>query len=284
MDHYKTLGVAENATQDEIKKAYKKLAMKYHPDRGGDAEKFKEISVANDILSDQKKRAQYDAERTGRMNFDPNMQGFSFGGMEDLFNFHFNGNGFPNFGQGFRQQVRKNKDISIRVNISLKQSYVGTQLEAKYNLPTGKSQTVAVDIPAGIHTGQVIRYRGLGDDSIPNIERGDLNVTILVEPDYNFERRGLDLYTQVTISLLDAITGCTKEIECLDGSKKSLKIRAGVQHNTEFSSAGQGFKDLQSGRTGNFIINVAVHIPAITDDETINKIKEINAFTRTTSK
>ena len=282
MDHYKTLGVAETASQEEIKKAYKKLAMQYHPDRGGDAEKFKEISVANDILSDPQKRAQYDAEKSG-MHFGPGGHEFHFSGMEDLFNFHFGGNGFPNFGHGFRQQIKKNKDISIRVTISLKQSYVGSQLEAKYNLPTGKSQTVAVDIPAGIQTGQVIRYQGLGDDSIPNIPRGNLNVTVIVEPDYNFERKGLDLYTTLQINIFEAMTGCEKTVIGLDGSSKTIKLRPGIQHNTELASAGKGFKDLQTGRTGSFIIAINVHVPAITDPVVIEKLKEFNALTNTTS-
>ena len=275
-NHYQTLGVSEDASQEDIKKAYKKLAMKFHPDRGGDTEKFKEISQANDVLSDANKRAQYDAERSGRFHHHAGGNPFGgFGGMDmnDLFNFQF-GPGFAGFHQ---QRVQKNKDLAVRVTISLKQSFTGAQLEAKYNLPTGKPQTVAVDIPAGVQTGQVIRYQGLGGDAIPNLPRGNLNVTIVVEPDYNFERRGNDLYTSINITLLEAMTGCTKEVKSLDDTVKSLKLKPGTQHGTEFSSSGQGFKDIQSHRVGNFVIAVNVHIPAITNDADITKLKEIYA-------
>ena len=275
MDYYKILGVNENASQDDIKKAYKKLAMKNHPDRGGDTKKFQEISQAYDTLSDVQKRAQYDAQKNG---FNPFGRAANFGpgfhDINDIFGatFGFGPNG-P-FG-GFNQ--RRNRDLSIRISISLKQSYTGTQVEARFNTPTGRAQTVIVDIPSGVMNGQVVRYPDLGDDSIPNIPRGNLNVTVLVEQDPEWERRGNDLITKVKISALEAMIGCTKEITSLDGFKMPLRLRPGIKHGTEFASGGRGFTDLNTGRSGNLVVVVDIEIPAVTDNQLRQELEAIYA-------
>jgi DnaJ-class molecular chaperone len=264
MDYYQTLGVAENADQETIKQAYKKLAMKNHPDRGGDTQKFQSISQAYDTLSDPQKRQQYDAERNGQ-HIHVNMGGPNpFGGnpFGDIFNqFHFQ------FGPGFanHQQMRRNRDLTIRVSVSFKQSYTGTQLEAKFNTTVGHTQTVAVDIPAGVENGQTIRYPDLGDDAIPGMPRGNLNVQVMVEPDPVWSRRGNDLVTVVDLTLLEAMAGCTKNINNLDGTVVPLTIKPGVTHGTEYSSGGRGFRNLQHGFVGNLIISVNIVIPVLTN-------------------
>ena len=258
MDYYQTLGVAENASQDEIKQAYKKLAMKNHPDRGGDTNKFQEISQAYDTLSDAQKRAQYDAQKNGFNPFSHNMGG-GFQDVGEMFSFAF-GPGFAGF-----NQRRKNRDLSIRVKITFKQSFTGTQVEARFNTPSGKSQNVVIDIPPGVQSGQTIRYGGLGDDSVPNLPRGDLNVTIVVEVDTKWERRGNDIYTKLPINILEAMIGCTKDIECIDGYKMNVNLRPGIQPGTEFTSGGRGFKELNTGRAGNLYVIIDVEIPAVAD-------------------
>lgn len=260
MDYYQLLGVSENASEDDIKKAYKKLAMKHHPDRGGDTKKFQEISQAHDTLSDPQKRQQYDAQKNGSGPFG-NYGGHPFGDVGEMFGFSF-GPGFAGFGG---RQMQRNKDLTIRVTVSFKQAYLGTQVEARYTMPSGKHQTVVVDIPPGVQSGQVIRYGGLGDDSIPQFPRGNLNITIIVEADPEWERRGNDLFKFVHVNALEAMIGCTKEVTCLDGTVMPLKIRAGIAPGTEFASGGRGFRDVNTGRTGNMIIIVAVNIPAVTD-------------------
>jgi curved DNA-binding protein len=258
MDYYQTLGVADNASQDEIKQAYKKLAMKNHPDRGGDTNKFQEISQAYDTLSDSQKRAQYDAQKNGFNPFHQNMGG-GFQDVGEMFSFAF-GPGFAGF-----NQRRKNRDLSIRVKITFKHSFTGTQVEARFNTPSGKSQNVVIDIPPGVQSGQTIRYGGLGDDSVPNLPRGDLNVTIVVEVDAKWERRGNDLYTKLPINILEAMIGCTKDIECIDGYKMNVNLRPGIQPGTEFTSGGRGFKELNTGRAGNLYVIIDVEIPAVAD-------------------
>lgn len=264
MDHYQTLGINETASQDEIRSAYKKLAMKNHPDRGGDTKKFQEISQAYDILSDPQKKAQYDAEKNGFNTF-----GGGFANMQDMFGFKF-GPGFASF---TTQSLRRNKDLTIRISITLKQSYTGTQIEARYSTPSGKKQTVVVDIPAGIMNGQTVRYGHLGDDTHPNLPRGNLNVQVMIDPDPVFERINNDLHTTLSLNLYEAMAGCQKEITHLDGVKIPITIRPGVCNGTEFCANGRGFKDMNTGRPGNLFIRLDVPMPAITDPILLDELR-----------
>ena len=259
MNYYQILGVAENASQDDIKKAYKKLAMKNHPDRGGDTQLFQSISQAYDTLSDPNKRSQYDAQKNGNPFINVRT-----GNMEDIFGFSFGGTPFGDM-FGRQQHIRKNRDLTIRVTISLKQSYTGTQLEARYQTPAGKVQTVAIDIPPGIEPGQTIRYPNLGDDGIPNVPRGHLNVNVIIPPDNRYERIGNDLYTNVTINAVHAMTGCVKDAVCIDDEIYKLNLNPGIKPGLEFPFMGKGFRNINSGERGNFIVRVHVDIPAVTD-------------------
>lgn len=272
-DHYKTLGVSENATPDEIKKAYRSLANKHHPDKGGDQAKFKDISVAYDTLSDANKKADYDQQR-------------KFGDGSQ-FHFHTGNGGFQNINEmfggapfgdifGFQRRSARNRDLNIQCHVSLLDSFTGKQLEANYKLPSGKSQTVVINLPEGINHGDTIRYQGLGDDSIPNSPRGNLNVTVIVLPDPNFERRGDDLYTEVLISPIEAMIGCRKKVTKITGQTMDLDIKAGVESGTEYASNGNGFKNPHNTRVGRFVSVIKIQTPAITDPGLIAQLKAIN--------
>jgi curved DNA-binding protein len=281
MDFYQTLGVQETATQDEIKRAYRKLAAQHHPDKGGDTAKFQTISQAYDTLSDQNKRSQYDAQRKGMGGF-ADGAGFQFntGDINDLFNM-FRGGGNP-FEQAFRQQRaqqqvrRKNRDLNIKVKITFKQSYTGAELEATYQTPSGKKENVVIRVPEGIQSGQTIRYQAMGDDSDPNLPRGDLNVTVMVEHSQNYERRGDDLLAYVLINPIEAMIGCTKTVENLDGTQMNIIIRPGVQHGTEYVTKGLGFSNLR-GSKGNLITVIGIEVPAVTDARMKEKLEQIYA-------
>jgi curved DNA-binding protein len=268
-DYYQTLGLKPDATPDQIKKAYRSLAMKHHPDRGGDQSKFKDISVAYETLSDPQKKSEYDQMRSGGQQFR-----FRSGGFQD-FNDIFGGMGGP-FGDIFGRQIRKNRDLNIQCQISLLDSFNGKQIEANYTLPSGKPQTVIINSPPGISHGETIRYQGLGDDSVPNLPRGSLNVTIIVQPDQNYRRENDDLYTTVYVNPIEAIIGCRKQVKHLDGSDRDVDIRPGLESGIEYASANHGFRNPHTGRKGKFVIVVVIRTPKITDPHLIQKLKDLN--------
>lgn len=273
-DHYSTLGVAESASQDDIKKAYRKLANKHHPDKGGDQAKFKEISVAYDILSDTQKRAEYDNMRRGGGGTQFRFNSGNFQDFGDIFG-GFRQANHP-FGDMFGRRMNRNRDLNIQCQINLLDSFQGKQLEASYRLPSGKNQTVVINVPPGVSHGETIRYPGLGDDSIPNTPRGSLNVTIVILPDQNFARDGDNLRTKVYINPIEAMIGARKKVNYITGEEKEINIRAGVETGVEYASTGFGFTNPHTGIRGDFIIEVEIRTPVITDQNIINKLKQLN--------
>lgn len=280
MDFYQILGVPETATQDEIKRAYRRLAAKHHPDKGGDTTTFQSIAQAYDVLSDENKRGQYDAQRRGHGTFgNTGRFHFTSENFEDIFSHVFGGNPFHNaaFRQARTQQARrKNRDLNIKLKITFKQSYTGAELEATYQIPSGKKESVIIKVPEGIQSGQTIRYQGLGDDSDSSLPRGDLNVTVIIEHSQQYERRGDDLLAYVLINPIEAMIGCTKTVESLDGTQMNIAVRPGVQHGTEYVTKGLGFKNTR-GNKGNFITVIGIEVPAITDPAMKEKLEQLNA-------
>jgi DnaJ-class molecular chaperone len=275
MTYYDILGVSNTANQDEIKKAYRKLANQHHPDKGGDEKTFKDISVAYDTLSDSAKRTAYDQSLMGGPRVQFHNMGGGFSDINDLFGGMFG----AHFGQGFagfqHPRQRRNRDLNIRCTITFKDSYTGKELEATYPLPNGKKETVVIQVPPGIESGQTIQYRGLGDNTHPDLPRGNLNVTIIVALDPKFTRRGDDICTVVEIDSIEAMIGCVKDVETVDGKSVQIKIRPGIEHGGEYSASGLGFKNTRMRRTGNFVIIVAVNVLSITDESVVARLLEI---------
>lgn len=277
MDYYSTLGLNRGASEDEIKKAYRKLAMKHHPDRGGDEKKFKEISQAYEFLTDPDKKRIIDLG--GDPNAQPGMGGFNQGPFE----FHF-GSGdindlFGNFGFGGfgRQPLRKNKSLNINVEVTLEDVLKGKDLNAEVTIPGGKNKIINIHIPQGIENGQQIRYEGMGDHSIPNIRPGDLFVNVLVRPHPVYRREGTSLVLEKEISVWDALLGTNMEIETLDRKTLSLTIPRGTQPETIFSCKGEGLPNMRSRQRGNLLIKIKVKIPkdlTVTQIETIELLKK----------
>ncbi len=276
-DYYSTLGVSPTATPEEIKKAYRKLANQHHPDKGGDQNKFKDISVAYDTLSNPQKKAEYDQMRAGgpQVRFNSG----DFRDFADIFGNHFDPFGRQQgpFGDifGHPRGVRRNRDLNIQCQITLLDSFKGKQLEANYTLPSGRPQTVVINVPPGISHGETIRYQGLGDDTIPQSPRGNLNVTIIVAPEPGFSRIGDDLFTTLNISPIEAMIGCRKNVKFIDGTEKDVHIRAGVETGTEYASNGFGFSNPHNGNKGRFVISIKIQTPTIVDADLVQKLKDI---------
>ena len=278
-DYYQTLGVDPSASQDEIKAAYRKLAMKHHPDRtGGDDTKFKQIQEAYATVGDDAKRAEYEQMRRGG----PQVR-FTTGGMPDFAEMF--GGAFDPFGHranpfgdifGQHRGMRRNRDLNIQCQITLVDSYQGKQLEASYTLPRGRLQTVVINVPAGIEHGATIRYAGLGDDSHPSLQRGDLNVTILVMPDPKFRREGNDLYTTIDISPIEAMIGCKKVVTSINGVRLNIDVRPGVETGVEYAVTGHGFTNVNNNTRGRLIAQLVIKTPEVIDPAIVERLKQID--------
>lgn len=261
MDYYSILGVPRTASQEEIKKAFRKLAMQHHPDRGGDQAKFKEINEAYDTLGDANKRAQYDNPQP---QFKFNHTDF-YNGMNpfaDMFG----------FGQ---TRPRRNRDVTINIKITLDDVLKGKQLRAKYQVFSGKLKEADIDIPPGVDNGIGIRFEGLGDDSIQNIPSGDLIVRIKVLNHPVWHREGNDLHLKLTVSIFDCLLGGKAHLRTLDDKELEMTIPRGTQPNATFSISNHGVPDLKTGRRGNIFVKLNAIVPKIDDPSILMDVERI---------
>lgn len=274
MDYYSTLGLQRGATDDEIKKAYRSLAMKHHPDRGGDEAKFKEISTAYDTLSNPEKKRIVD------LGGDPNNQhsGHQHG---NPFDFHFNSGNFDDvfgqFGFGFgHRPMRRNKSLNITVEVTLEDVLNGKELNAELTIPgSGKNRLVTISIPAGIEHGQQIRYEGMGDQQFPDLRPGDLIVNIFIKQSSEFHRDGDSLIHEKQISVWEALLGSNLEIETIDRKILNVTIPPGTQPDTVLSCKGEGLPNIRTKRRGNLLIKIKVIIPKDLTQTQLDKLREI---------
>lgn len=264
-DHYQTLGVDRNATPDEIKKAFRKLASQHHPDKGGDTKKFQEIQAAYDTLGDPEKKSQYD-------NPQPQFNGGHFGGgmppgFEDIFSQMFGGGGgspFGNmFGQARHHQPQRNRTLNIQTTISLEEAFTGKDMIANIQLPSGREQLLEIKIPAGINDGMVLRLAGMGEDSVSNAPRGDIHLTVNIQQHHRFIRQGDDLVMSAEINCIDAMLGKNIQIETIDGKTLDIKVPAGTQHGQMLAAPGYGMPKVSDSRfKGRMLISINVTIPS----------------------
>ena len=275
-DYYEVLGVSKNASDDEIKKAYRKLAIKYHPDKNpGDKEaeaKFKEINEAHDVLSDKQKRARYDqfghagvggaGGGFGGFSGNPFGQagGFNYNGQ--TFNFDFgNGGIFDDiigniFGFGGARRPRRGADMQTSVTITFEEAIFGTTKSVSLN-----GENLKIKIPAGIDDGMSIRLRGKGGPAPEGAtEPGDLYVRIRVKPHKSLTREGAIILSEQTIDMVDAALGCEIEVETVDGPI-TMKVPAGTQSGTPFKLSGHGVPFRNDGDRGPHIVTVLVETP-----------------------
>lgn len=273
-DYYKTLGVDRKASEADIRKAYRKLAMQYHPDRNpGDKqaeERFKEINEAYQVLNDPQKRAYYDRlgsdysswQRRGAPgNFNWDQYGgfpggsarVDFGDMDEMF-----GGGFSDFfrtifgirGEEPRSRASQPQGYQQELEISLDEAYSGTTRVLQTN---GKQKQVR--IPAGVRTGSKVRVAGAGPNGL------DLYLIIQVKDDERFERRGNDLHTTSTVSVFTAVLGGEADVETLNGKVK-LNIPPGTQPEQVFRLSGRGMPHVRNpNEKGDLYVHLKVQIP-----------------------
>jgi DnaJ-class molecular chaperone len=270
--HYETLGLTESATQDDIKKAYRSLASKNHPDKGGDTAKFQEIQSAYAAIETPEKRAQYDAERSVPHQFNFGHSGhFNDIDIENLFR------AFNNGGNPFAQRrPQRNKDIRVSVQISLAETLEVQKRTLSINTNgSTTNQVVDIEIPRGVHTDSNIKYAGLGDNFFNSLPRGDLYVNIVVMPHPKFQTNGIDLFTTVDIDCLDAIIGCNKEFSTLDNRTFNLTVPKGTQPGTKFKIGGQGLYAMNQNVRGNLYLVTNITIPTNLTETQVEAIRQL---------
>lgn len=279
MTHYATLGVAENASQDDIKKAYRKLAMQHHPDRNnGDDTKFKEIQIAYDAVGDEQKRQQYDMQRQNPGGIRFNMHNGQHPDIEEMLrNFGF---GFAQRGQdpfsGFRRQARKNQDLRVEVMIPMSSTLEPQKKTISIQNTTGKRDSVEVNVPRGVTPNSTIKYPGLGDNHYEDLPRGDLYVLVRVQNDTNYQVHNLDLIKVLDINALDAIIGTKVNVTSITGKQFEMVIPAGTQHGRKFKIPSQGLYAMNQSSRGGLIVVANIIIPT---DLTHEQIKTLQSIT-----
>jgi len=287
-NYYDVLGVDEKATSAEITKAFKDLAKQHHPDRGGDEAKFKEINEAHDTLKSSQKRHDYDTMRkfgggsTGGGEhpfFNEDIFGdfFSgFGGNNEGFRFNFTGrNGDERIFRNVRQQPRGNRNVQVRMAISIKEAMNHNDKTINYKLPSGREEYATVKIPAGVQHGVTFKFQGMGDDSIKNMPRGDLMVVMSVLDSDGYTRKGNDLYTDKTIDCFQAVRGYEFNLKTLEDKIIKVKVPAGTQPGTMLTLKGQGMPVHKTiGIRGNLYVKVHVLIPQLSAAD-LKKIKDL---------
>jgi curved DNA-binding protein len=311
-DYYQVLGIDKKASADVIKKAYRKLALKWHPDKNPNnkaaEEKFKKISEAYAVLSDEKKREQYDqfgsADQFRQQysqedifrdfDLDEILRGFGFGGgrgagrttfrtgrrggagvrdNDDPFAGIFGGMGG---GQQYAHMAEKGQDAEYNLSISLEESVFGADKKISFQLEN-RIEDISVKIPPGISNGKKLRLPSKGLSGYNGGPSGDLYLNINVLPHPIFARDGNDLYIEKTIKFTQAALGTTIDVPTLDGSTKRLKLSPGTQNNTKIRMKGYGVPGLKGAPKGDQFVKINIDVPKKLSDKQIKIIEQLAA-------
>jgi len=289
-DYYRELGVTKTATAEEIKKAYRKLAVKYHPDKNKDdktaEEKFKKISEAYAVLSDTEKRKQYDT--FGSTDFHQKysqediFKNFDFSNIFREFGFGGGGSGFGGRGHGHRASHQrfnqggepKGSDLSYEISLTPYEVFHGTEKTVTFSSGSSNEQ-LSVKIPKGMITGKKIRLTGKGEKSPFGGQAGDLYIVSKVMPDSRFEIDGHDIISSHEIKLTEAIMGTKINVSTLDGREISVKIPPGTQHKTKMRIQGLGIPHMKDSHKGDLLVLINISMPKNLTDEQTKLVNEL---------
>lgn len=258
-DHYATLGVARSATQEEIKRAFRKLASQHHPDKGGDTQRFQEIQAAYDVLGDDAKRAAYD-------NPQPQFGHFGNFGHAQAFNIN------DIFGQMFGQHHpfggahQRRGHVRMNLWIRLQDVAQGGRRQIAVGTPQGQ-QTIEIDIPLGINDGDAVQYEGLAPGG------QDLVIQFRIHPDAQWQRDGLNLLCEQSVSIWDMILGADVTVRTLVGAELVTTVPPRTQPRTMLRLRRQGLKD-SAGNQGDILVRIVPSIPNHIAPELVEAIRK----------
>lgn len=293
IDYYKVLGVDCNATQAEIKKAYRRLAKIHHPDKNNNSQeshkRFQELNEANEVLGDPEKRKKYDLYgehwrnseefEAQRRQYSDNAGGYNFGGFGDFSSGDSNASGFSDFFEQLfgnnafasRKARRGGEDIEATLTIRLRDAATTHRQSFSIN-----GENIRITIPAGIADGQRIRLKGHGKATPGDTMRGDLYITFHIEPDNLFTRNGDDLYTIAETDIYTLLLGGEAIVPTLDGSAR-VNIKPGTQADSTLRLRGKGFPVYKKeGSYGDLFVKLKLQLPTLNEKqkELLRKIKD----------
>jgi len=257
---YQTLGVDRNAAADEIKRAYRKLASKHHPDRGGDTRTFQEIQTAYDTLSDPQRRAAYDNPSSfgnNGFNFRPDGP-FDFQTIFDIFGTRFQ--------HPHQQQQQRRQQARMSLWITLRDVALGGKRTISVGTQQG-THAVEIEIPCGIDNGDNVQYPGIGPGGI------DLVITYRIHPDPRFERQGLNLLTDHAVDIWTLIAGGQTSIKDLEGNTLQTSVPERTQPGTMIRLRGRGLSGHANSR-GDLLVRLQAYIPEHIDPELLSQIQK----------
>ncbi len=289
-DYYKVLGVERSASQDEIKKAYRKLAVKYHPDKNPDdkvaEEKFKEISEAYQVLGNADTRKKYDElganwkqyENSGFSGFGGGGQGFNASGFSDFFDMFFGGQGGAGFDirdfmggmGGGRRSTRpaKGSDLNATINMTLLEAYQGSQRMIDLG-----GNTIKINIKPGVRDGQVLRIKGKGNPGRNGGDNGDLLIKVSITNDHVYQRDGDDLIRNINVDVYTAILGGKITVTTLKGDV-NVPIKPQTQNNSTLRLKGMGMPHYDKEGAGALLLKVQLLLPEHFSQKELELIKE----------
>jgi curved DNA-binding protein len=258
-DLYKILGVAPNATADQIKQAYRTLARKLHPDVNSDPdsqEQFKQVNSAYETLSDPDKRAAYDAPASNQFHFHHARSGAH--NIHDIFAQMF---GQMGGNSPFHNKPTRNQDLMFQLNISLEEAFQGKQVPINFVDAQQRPINVLVNIPPGAEHGMRLRYAGNGDRTHSTLPPGDLIIIIHVEPHATWTRSGAHLHQEIQVPLWQALVGDQIQIKCIDASMISVTVPELTVHGTTLKVPHKGMRLRNNTTRGDLFLHVNVIMP-----------------------